>query len=286
MFKIYKTVLKVGEKSLIYIALDDVTNNIKGFTVKFYNIFQTNKIFLLCFVLKSDSREVDCRHFYRTNFQCSSADRVEVTEVFDIRFQTAAVRKRCNTIINKDIRVIPFHIVRDTPTSEIFVYELSIFSQKRNGKNGVCKHIVLSNISNNLHKHFLELFNFVKMVNHECSIWEFRTTKECFEVWTIEYRNVGKCGLNTITNIWLVYCIDKALNVLARMVIGSAHVVSFFNVLFPEIIEIRNEVRQTASTGTPIRHKANILFNKINKSLKVPWCLIVERIEEEQAFFC
>ena len=129
MLEINESVSEVREKSLFCVAANDATNNIKHLTIQLNQVAEGDEVIILCLVFKSKTSKVYCGYFYRTNFECGSADRVEVSKVFDIGLQAAAVGKRSNAVINKDVGVGPFHIVFYTPTSKFFIFELAVFSQ-------------------------------------------------------------------------------------------------------------------------------------------------------------
>ena len=188
MLKVNQSIGEVGHQSLFIIAANDVSYNIKSLTIKLNKIAESNEVILLgSAMFESDTSEVNGRYLYRANLECGSANGVEVTKVFDVGLQAATVRKGSNTIINKDIRVRPFSIVLYTPTSKFFVLKFTILSQERNGENGIGEHILSSYFSNNFHKEFLELADFIDCINHKCSIGEFGAAEEGFEVRSVKY---------------------------------------------------------------------------------------------------
>ena len=236
-------------------------------------------------MLKSNSREVYGRHLNRSYFECGATNGVEIAKIFDVGLQAAAVRQRGNAVINEDIGVRPGHVVFDTPTSKLFIFELAILSQQRNSEYGVGEHILVSDFCNHFHKQLLEFANFVDGIDHKSTIGEFGASKECFEIRGIEYRNVGECRLNTITNIWLIYRIDKALDVLTCMILWRANIIACFNVFSPKVIHIRNKIGKAARAGAAVSYEADIFFKEVNKRFQVLGRLVVEVFQEEQTFF-
>ena len=227
-------------------------------------------------MFKSDSCQVHSRYFHRTNFQRGATDTIEIAEVLNVGLQTATVGQRGNTIINEDVAVRPFHIVLNTPTRELLILKLAIFSQKRNSQYGIGEHISGTNIGHNFHKDFLELADFVNSLNHKRTIREFTTAKQRLQVRSIKYRYVGESTLDAVAHIRLIHRINKALDVLACMVFRRTNIVPALYVFLPEVVHIGDEVRQTTSTGTSIGYKTDIFFYKINKSFKMLGRFVVE----------
>ena len=126
------------------------------------------------------------------------------------------------------------------PCSKILIYKFSILSKKTNRWYWECKHILMSDFCHYFHVPLLEFNNFFLIINHKCSIRKFCSTKKSLKIWSIEYWSIGKSWLRSITKIWLIYCIDKSLELLFCVIFLASYIIAIINILLPKIKHIWN----------------------------------------------
>ena len=118
-----RTILVVGEQSLFYVALDNVSYSVKSLAAKQCSLFEKFEILLFVTLrFESNSHKVNCVHLNRADRQSRSADRVDkAAQLRGIGKKSATVTQSGYIVAHKEIAIVPKNVMVGTPSCKIII---------------------------------------------------------------------------------------------------------------------------------------------------------------------
>ena len=174
------SILVVGEQPFLDVALDDVAHGREGFAIQKDAVSQDLQVLLLIeTALICNAHQIDGADAAGTHAKGCAADGVdEGVKLLCVGEQTTTVGEHPDIVADEEVGVAPSDIVVACPAGERFILELPLFVVEGKRQNRIGEHILLSGITDNLHKDLLERNEILNVVNGQGAIRELHAAKE------------------------------------------------------------------------------------------------------------